>query len=167
MVGFAPWVKGFKTKPQFRRGVGRKGAKAFSFCSQSGFRAAALVIVPGRSPGTGSHRCPCLQGLSLTGKAGSPALGPPWQHSSSCLGGATPPTVSWNLVPALNTISRAAHSTIQGAWDSFRMRLCFLRDKFKSMKVKTLSYRSQCCTLCNSPQSTQHPVRVRIPSSES
>ena len=59
-------------------------------------------------------------------------------------------------MPVLSTISRAAHSTIQGARDSCRVRLHFLKDKFKSRKVKTLDYRP-CAVLSvilHSPLST-------------
>lgn len=161
--GFCPLSKGFKTKAQFRRGAGRKGTKIFSFCSQSGFRAAGLVIVPGRSTWLRLPPMPPPAGPISDrppGRRSCPRT--PERHSCSCLGGTTAPVRLGTWSP-LSSISGAAHSTIQRAQDSFRMRLRFLRDKFKSVKVKILNHGPHCSALCNSPQSGQHPVRLGFP----
>lgn len=141
-----------------------------SFCSQSGFPAATF--------GNCSWQCflarapaaaPICKGSALKwpALAGSPTVRVLGQQQGS-LSRRALTSLILPLVPgpcSLCTIS-VGHTQqdphrVLGAVTEWNCS--FLRDEFKSMKIKTLSYRTQCYLLCNFPWSTQCFLRFGNP----
>lgn len=131
-----------------------------------------LTIPPARKPekllsaialGSGFwHRlptaAPTCQGSALKWlpQAGSPiARTLRQQQASLSLRAFASSFFPWCLVSEHNFYGLLTAASIHSPCYSYRMKLFSLRDEFKGMKVKTLSYRTPCYLLCDLLWSTQ------------